>query len=121
MQVSLDKSPVFLNSSGRFCFARNPIGNFYTKLSCAKSTNITTPTPTPTPTPPPTPTPTPIGECRSEACKRLSEFLQSKMNTSIDPCEDFYRFSCGAAIKSTRDQMEELIGERLEVLLTVNF
>merc|ERR1711971_891853 len=105
-QVCLENSPVFSNSSGRFCFAKNPVGNFYSKLSCAKSTTTSTPTPTPT------------GECRSEACSRLSEFLQSKMNTSINPCDDFYRFSCGAAKMSTRDQMEENIGERLEVLLT---
>ena len=105
IQVCLYNSPVFLNSSGRFCFARNPLGNSYNKLSCANLPNITTPTPTPTPT----------GECRSEACTRLSKLLQSKMNTSVDPCHDFYRFSCGAAKKSTTQQMEEMIEERLEV------
>ena len=40
IQVCLDNSPVFLNSSGKFCFARDPVGNFYSKLSCANLPNI---------------------------------------------------------------------------------
>ena len=34
--------------------------------------------------------------CRSDTCHRESERLRSNMNTSVDPCQDFYEYACGS-------------------------
>ena len=129
VQVCKPNSPVFSNESGKFCFARNfPAGNMLTSLVCqsppATSTLTSTSTSTSTPTSTPMSTSTsstsliPTNECGSKACWRFSNLIRSKMNSSIDPCDDFYRFSCGAAKRSSEEEMEEIIGERLERILT---
>lgn len=33
--------------------------------------------------------------CQSEACFDLSVQILASMDDSVDPCEDFYNFSCG--------------------------
>ena len=34
--------------------------------------------------------------CLSEECVQLSARLLSSMDQSVDPCQDFYNFSCGS-------------------------
>ena len=38
--------------------------------------------------------------CQTEACYNISNTIQSFIDTSIKPCEDFYEFTCGNWIKS---------------------
>lgn len=33
--------------------------------------------------------------CLTEGCIQLAAQMTSAMNQSVDPCEDFYQFSCG--------------------------
>ncbi|XP_023235368.1 neprilysin-11-like [Centruroides sculpturatus] len=33
--------------------------------------------------------------CTDASCVKSANFLLNSMNTSADPCEDFYEFSCG--------------------------
>ena len=115
IQVCLPNSPVFSNSTGRFCFAKNLPEGIFSRLTCVN--NLTTTTTTTLV--PPTTTAPPKGqvECKSEACQRLSEAIVTRMNTSVDPCEDFYRFSCGSAKRHVWKYMEESVEEKLEVLL----
>ncbi|KAI3385053.1 hypothetical protein SNEBB_005701 [Seison nebaliae] len=39
--------------------------------------------------------------CVTEECIKSAAFLMSNMNTSVDPCEDFYSFACGNFVRKT--------------------
>ena len=47
------------------------------------------------PSPTPSPSPTNSTVCTTESCIQLAALVLSNMNQSVDPCEDFYNFSCG--------------------------
>merc|ERR1719369_2251305 len=40
-------------------------------------------------------------ECSTEACKDAASRLRFYMDTSVDPCENFYDFACGAFHEKT--------------------
>jgi hypothetical protein len=37
----------------------------------------------------------------SSSSSSIAEFVMAAMNTSVDPCQDFYNFSCGSWLSST--------------------
>ncbi|KAI5692897.1 hypothetical protein M8J75_003309 [Diaphorina citri] len=62
--------------------------------------------------------------CYSEGCIHTASKLLSNMNQSVDPCQDFYRFTCGRFLEETvipDDQSSvssfSVIGDQLEVQL----
>ena len=57
-------------------------------LNSSSSSAATPPSPSPTPTPTPS-------VCVSEACLDLAVQIKGAMDESVDPCEDFYNFTCG--------------------------
>ena len=36
-----------------------------------------------------------LSTCQTEACLKASDDTLALMNTSVNPCEDFYQYSCG--------------------------
>merc|ERR1712179_318727 len=71
-KVCQKNSPVFLNSSGRFCFASNSFGNTYNRLTCSETSSSTsTQTPTSSSTSSSTSTTESNSVCNSESCQRL--------------------------------------------------
>ena len=42
--------------------------------------------------------------CNSEACQDAAEKIKSAMDESIDPCEDFYSFTCGSFVEQNKDK-----------------
>ena len=101
----------------RYCFAPSSFGNTFNRLTCSGTSSSSTQTPTSTTSSSSTSTTTGGNSvCNSKACQALSQSMVSMMNTSVDPCNDFYRFSCGAAKESVAMKMEKLMGERLKIL-----
>ncbi|CAF0711916.1 unnamed protein product [Brachionus calyciflorus] len=66
--------------------------------------------------------------CLSHACVKAANMVIENMNFSVDPCEDFYEFTCGSFVKktvlaenqriSTFDRIENQLGQSLSDLLT---
>lgn len=38
--------------------------------------------------------------CTSKSCEKESKWILGKINSSVDPCVDFYTFACGNYIKT---------------------
>ena len=41
----------------------------------------------------------PVSLCRTESCSRLAQTVADNMDTNVEPCTDFYRFSCGGWVQ----------------------
>ena len=39
--------------------------------------------------------------CLTESCIEAASFILGNINRSVDPCEDFYNFTCGAWAQKT--------------------
>lgn len=39
--------------------------------------------------------------CLTESCIQASAFILGNINRSVDPCQDFYNFTCGAWAQKT--------------------
>lgn len=83
---------VSVASNGRISHHSSSSSSTSSPSPSSSLTSTISPSHTFTPTPSPTPTPT---VCTTESCVQLAALVLSNMNQGIDPCEDFYNFSCG--------------------------
>ncbi|KAH6930084.1 hypothetical protein HPB50_009002 [Hyalomma asiaticum] len=57
-------------------------------------------------------------ECSAQGCRQLGVFLESTVNRSVDPCRDFFSFTCAAPLKKERmSQMNDDV--RTEVIAMI--
>jgi endothelin-converting enzyme len=42
----------------------------------------------------------PLLTCKTSGCTKLAQTVQENLDTSVDPCVDFYNFSCGGWVKN---------------------
>lgn len=42
-----------------------------------------------------------VNICSSDSCSKASDKMLSKMDESVNPCEDFYEFACGEYLRKT--------------------
>ncbi|OUM59293.1 hypothetical protein PIROE2DRAFT_15211, partial [Piromyces sp. E2] len=47
-------------------------------------------------------------ECLTEECSEISKTILNKMDTSVNPCENFYQFTCGGWHDSNKNERNEL-------------
>uniref|UniRef100_A0A224YD77 Gluzincin n=1 Tax=Rhipicephalus zambeziensis TaxID=60191 RepID=A0A224YD77_9ACAR len=40
--------------------------------------------------------------CRTEVCRKRAKMIIDSLDTSVDPCKDFYSFACGGWLKKTK-------------------
>ncbi|KAL1426488.1 hypothetical protein MTO96_018291 [Rhipicephalus appendiculatus] len=40
--------------------------------------------------------------CRSDVCRKRAKMIIDSLDTSVDPCKDFYSFACGGWLKKTK-------------------
>ena len=67
--------------------------------------------------------------CMTAECVDVSAYIMRKMNQSVDPCRDFYAFSCGGWESSTFippekpkfDTFSEVASANKAVLKKVNY
>lgn len=57
--------------------------------------------------------------CQSEGCHQAAEQILNNMDRNVDPCEDFYQFSCGNFMaeigeESGLDRMISAVNKTLE-------
>jgi neprilysin len=67
--------------------------------------------------------------CSTPGCIHAASSVLSKMDVTVDPCEDFYKFSCGQFLDNTRipedkiyvnsfSVVGDLLQEQLRTLIT---
>lgn len=60
--------------------------------------------------------------CATDACIKKAQTFLTAFNTTVNPCDDFYEFTCGAHIKATGALNElELVAEANKVDLFLAF
>ena len=57
--------------------------------------------------------------CRTDECASLVRLLQTNMDKTVDPCENFYNFSCGGWVKNAKLPADSSSYGQLNVLFNV--
>lgn len=64
-------------------------------------------------------------ECTSVECKEVAQQILSKMDTRVNPCDDFYQFTCGKFLADNENKSASIpitLGQNLEkeVMAVIN-